>query len=256
MEAVQEFYLNSRIISLVEKIKSIEEERRVILREVKTVKNAAKNSGAGGEVLEEVCENLERLLENVVINVQENDTRKTKKIQQIKRNGESEMAKQKCRYFNRGYCKYGSKCRFFHSQEICDEFVEEGICNKVGFTKRHPKHCRYWTGNPEGCSRSDSCQYLHVESERFGFKEPLDDQHSQSFSSGDKCDVSHENREAVQGYRRTQFDNHIYESEEVYSVTKRNNGGLQFTCKVCEATFDTQKCVKQHGTREHGGPLW
>ena len=133
----------------------------------------------------------------------------------------------------------------------CYMFLEEGICNNGGCSKRHPKHCRYWTGIPEGCSRSESCQYLHVESERFGFNEPLDAHTSQSFSYGDECDVSHENREAVQVYRRTQYD----ESEEVYFVT-RNNGKLQFTCKVCEATFDTQKCVKQHGTREHGGPLW
>ena len=96
MEVVQE-YLNRRIISLVKKITSIEEERRVILREVKTAKNAANNSGAGGAVFGEICGNLESFLENVVVNVQENGsygTRKTKKRQPIER---------KCRYFNRGF---------------------------------------------------------------------------------------------------------------------------------------------------------
>ena len=42
------------------------------------------------------------------------------------------------------------------------------------------------------------------------------------------------------------------EIEEIYVVTKSNNGKIEFVCKLCEATFGTQKSVKQHGTMEHG----
>ena len=147
-------YLNSRIVSLVEKIKSTEEERRVILQEVKTVKNAANNSGAGDAIFKNMCENLENFLENVFVTVQENEKRReTQKTRPIKR---------KCRYYNRGFCKYGEKCKFYHSSDICSDYVEEGICHKSECVERHPKVCRYWTGNSNGCRRDGStCQYLH-----------------------------------------------------------------------------------------------
>ena len=75
-------YLNSRIVSLVEKIKSTEEERRGILQEVKTVKNAANNNA----IFKNMCENLENFLENVFVTVQENEKRReTQKTRPIKR---------------------------------------------------------------------------------------------------------------------------------------------------------------------------
>ena len=43
------------------------------------------------------------------------------------------------------------------------------------------------------------------------------------------------------------------EIEEIYFVTKSTKEKLEFACIVCEATFGTQKSVKQHGTTRHGG---
>ena len=31
----------------------------------------------------------------------------------------------KCRYYNRGYCKYKSKCRYNHPKEVCKEYLEK-----------------------------------------------------------------------------------------------------------------------------------
>ena len=87
--------------------------------------------------------------------VQDNDKRETQKTRATKL--------RKCRYFNRGFCKYGVNCKFYHSPDICNDYLEEGICRKNYCTERHPKVCKYWGGNQNGCSRdSSTCQYLHV----------------------------------------------------------------------------------------------
>ena len=35
---------------------------------------------------------------------------------------ESEFRKIKCRYFNKGFCKYQKKCRYLHPKNTCREF--------------------------------------------------------------------------------------------------------------------------------------
>ena len=39
--------------------------------------------------------------------------------------GVKKSKRKKCRFFNRGYCKYESKCRFIHQTEICREHLED-----------------------------------------------------------------------------------------------------------------------------------
>ena len=36
----------------------------------------------------------------------------------------------KCRYYNRGYCKYKSKCRYNHPKDVCKEYFENKNCQK------------------------------------------------------------------------------------------------------------------------------
>ena len=33
----------------------------------------------------------------------------------------------KCRYFNKGYCKYTVKCRYLHPKEVCKNHLEGKI---------------------------------------------------------------------------------------------------------------------------------
>ena len=156
--------------------------------------------------------------------------------------------------------------------------------------ERHPRHCRFWTSKSEGCRRKEKCQYLHVIGKRFSEEEltsrrklstvhehereeeesegatvPCDEramayhdrrdlnahrqtQHGQGFSSGDQCNIFQDNREAAQNHRGSSDG----DEEEIYVVTKSNNGKVEFECKLCDKTFDTQKSVKQHGTMKHG----
>ena len=57
-----------------------------------------------------------------------------------------------CRFFNAGYCKYKSKCKFFHSKETCEDQCERKTCRK-----RHPKACKY----RNKCKRKDTCEFNH-----------------------------------------------------------------------------------------------
>ena len=41
------------------------------------------------------------------------------------------------------------------------------------------------------------------------------------------------------------------ETEETYFVMKGNDGKARFVCKKCEATFTSQKSIKQHDMMKH-----
>ena len=149
MENVQE-YIHSRISSLVEKIMLCEDERQSIIREIITLKNTVINSGTN-RIFESLFDKYIDMLENVMV--------------KQKRETESKE-KRKCRYFNRGFCKYGDKCNYYHASVTCQEYIEKGICTKTLCSERHPKTCKHWARDPQGCRRHESCQYLHKDSEK------------------------------------------------------------------------------------------
>ena len=242
MEVMEE-YIKSRISSLVEKMKLFDEERKSILLEVKSLKNTAKNSGASG-IFQKTLGNLEDKLENLVVTVQDCDKRETEREK-------TQLKKRKCRYFNRGFCKYKERCKFYHSPVICKEYLEEGMCKKVACSQRHPKVCKYWSGRPEGCRRDDSCQYLHQSTGNIKMHESptphCDDcgmEQDEMNYLKTRIDASHE-CELNNGNQAGQ------ESEENYLVTREAEGKIQFNCRLCEATFASQKSMKEHITANH-----
>ena len=88
-------------------------------------------------------------------------------IQKVRKNSissEDRKEKKKCKYNNRGYCKFSDKCTFQHSVNICEEFLKEDACKSKRCNFRHPKHCRYWMKKAEGCHRNENCQYQHDKS--------------------------------------------------------------------------------------------
>ena len=48
--------------------------------------------------------------------------------------------REKCKYFNTGYCKYQDKCKSLHPKEECDKKCKQNTCMKC-----HLKPCRYGT---------------------------------------------------------------------------------------------------------------
>ena len=77
----------------------------------------------------------------------------------------------KCRYFNRGYCKYKMKCRYFHPKNVCQEYVTNQKCSNSDCIDRHPKPCK-WTAQTGGCKRINGCDYLHATSVGMQTNEP------------------------------------------------------------------------------------
>ena len=74
---------------------------------------------------------------------------------------ENKKAK-KCRYDNKGFCKFQEKCKFFHSGKICEKYIKEGKCDLGQSCRcRHPKECKYWIKVSKGCKRAGCCKYLH-----------------------------------------------------------------------------------------------
>ena len=69
------------------------------------------------------------------------------------------IKEKKCKYFDKGYCKYKSECKFAHSEEICKPYLEGRKCKENACKDRHPKVCKWWLKG--GCRRTD-CAYLHV----------------------------------------------------------------------------------------------
>ena len=67
--------------------------------------------------------------------------------------------RKKCRYNNRGYCKYTNKCRFIHPVEICSVYLETQNCDNKECPYRHPQTCK-WGKVSGGCKRHN-CDYLH-----------------------------------------------------------------------------------------------
>ena len=68
----------------------------------------------------------------------------------------------RCKYYNKGFCKEGNRCEFFHPQDNCQEFECSGQCSKGSSCKlRHPQKCRYWLRGD--CWRLGTYVYLHKE---------------------------------------------------------------------------------------------
>ena len=71
------------------------------------------------------------------------------------------LNKRKCRYYNRGHCKYRERCKYVHSKHICQGYLNSGKYDSKSCADRHPKVCKFWTKSKSGCIRKTSCDFLH-----------------------------------------------------------------------------------------------
>ena len=107
---------------------NLEKEERATILERLVVK--IKESAKTNEDLTKQFNHLKLSIEGI--------TKITAEPQRIKR----------CRYFNRGYCRYGSQCNYRHSSTICEEHA---TCKRRDCPHKHPWHCRHWMTKLEGC---------------------------------------------------------------------------------------------------------
>ena len=68
----------------------------------------------------------------------------------------------KCRYYDRGHCKYKCGCKYFHPKNICKEYVNNKKCERKQCLDRHPKVCKFYLKSKGGCKRKSLCDFLHV----------------------------------------------------------------------------------------------
>ena len=94
--------------------------------------------------------------------LKENKTKHKRPIDTIDKEinvGAVKTVQKKCRYFNRGFCKYTTKCRLVHPKHICQEHTKNKKCENGDCQDRHPKVCK-WLSSEVVCKRTD-CEYLH-----------------------------------------------------------------------------------------------
>ena len=150
-------------------------------------------------------------------------------LSNLKVNSEGIVKKRKCRYYNRGYCKFGENCDFVHPSHICDTFLKDGACSSRECQQRHPKDCRYWTKKPEGCTRKDSCQYLHRESRKYSYSE------IEKRITGDSCEYKASENEDINYHIQTEHSN-------------------IFSCDICDFTSSRQfkQTIQKFNTYRQG----
>ena len=91
-----------------------------------------------------------------------------------------ETVRIRCNFFNRGYCKNGSECAFYHPKEDCETQKDGNVCKDRTCSKRHRVICKY-EKNTSGCLRGRECMFLHNETN--------EDVNQVKKQSSQKCDA-------------------------------------------------------------------
>ena len=65
-----------------------------------------------------------------------------------------------CAFKRKSHCREKEYCNFYHSDKICETYLENGVCWRAKYRLRHPRPCRYFQRGD--CYRGESCNYLHV----------------------------------------------------------------------------------------------
>ena len=72
-----------------------------------------------------------------------------------------------CTFNKYGHCKFGVKCRQFHTKEVC----ENENCDSARCSKRHPRKCKFYE-RYQRCKFTEFCSYSHKTTE-FSVNEDL-----------------------------------------------------------------------------------
>ena len=168
--------------SLEDQVKALQRQFGGIARLVKDLKSAVekmekKNAASENSEVQEIIET-QKVIDEIIVANSDAIKRMDKEIREINKKqiedkskidatdeviGEGVKAMQvrkKCKYKNRGFCKYKTKCRFVHPDKVCEIYLEKGTCDQRECSYRHPKSCK-WLESNGGCRRKDDCDYSH-----------------------------------------------------------------------------------------------
>ena len=65
-----------------------------------------------------------------------------------------------CKFHQYGHCKFGAKCKKFHTKETCSNLK----CKVDRCISRHPRQCKFYLLFGR-CKFGDSCSFLHITAE-------------------------------------------------------------------------------------------
>ena len=127
----------------------------------KGIKEIVEKQSALDKLFEENSNSIKQI-EKQIKEMESENTKRTEikdtEVEEIK-DEETKKSIKKCRYFNKGYCKYTVKCRYFHPEEICKDHLKSQHCKVKHCKDRHPKVCK-WVEKERGCRRHN-CEFLH-----------------------------------------------------------------------------------------------
>ena len=154
------------IIKLVKGLKANVEtlERKISEKENEDIKEILDSQAAIDKILVANSEAIKRIdteIQRLVAAKDRNDVNKDVHNTDFG-DGNLKKKQKKCKFYNRGFCKYKRKgCRFLHPQQICKEHLEKLKCVNKDCGDRHPSVCK-WLQSRSGCKRGEECDFLHV----------------------------------------------------------------------------------------------
>ena len=130
----------------------------------------------------------------------------------------------RCKWWNRGFCKYKKDCPDLHPQEICSE----GQCESKECEKRHPNTCKNW--------KKGFCKFL----EQCEFSHPI-------LETQVKVDS-----EQIMGEAIVIDDNYVdYDNLDSDDDDTDDNREIKFNCDQCEYTCKMESNLTKHVKSDH-----
>ena len=176
-----------------------------------------------------------------------------------------------CPHNNKGYCKFGDKCRYQHFNQIC----EKKVCREKECPSRHPKPCK----NGQRCRfyRNNCCAYEH-QHDNIKQKDSLSEQIKEGLEEVEilKVEIEHlkntiHSKETELQEQKDKVDNL---SEKVKNLIVKNeklkadNEHLlerisfkhlelerikeNFNCDKCDVKTETMTDFNVHSNSDHG----
>ena len=231
--------LHSKYETLKSNLELFEQERNSILFDIRNSYFATGNEEKNEEYMK-LYETIKVALEGFKLVLEQNPP-KDKEPNKPK----------KCRYHNRGFCKFKEECMFSHSTRICEEYTNNGICKLSKCDSRHPKHCRYWCKRVEGCKRQNDCQYLHLASTRFTWYTEISNGDDAKGITTEDANLKTNTNNIINNNTCDQCKYKITAIGNLKTHTESNQEESSYPCNSSNNTADNRIDLRTHIESEH-----
>ena len=151
-----------------------------------------------------------------------------------------------CQHNNRGYCKFGDKCKYQHFTETC----KNRACKVKDCRFRHPKPCR----NKEDCKffKRDRCAYNHSKDDsqkRCGTRE-VDTKIKGYEEEIAKLKLEIKKLKALLKTKEADMETIVEENKNFENINEPLNETVKhdtkFPCEKCNFTFESKNNFEYH----------